>query len=105
MRGVLYCWLGRACGVRHEGGFQLGQLLVCRGSQPLVAGGPQEGAGAGGCRAGPCRKRFSLQGGHLYFQRPVTLAFPRVLELQENQGPVRQAGAGQWASMVGKRGH
>lgn len=24
-----------------------------------------------------------------YFQRPVTLAFPRVLELQKKQGPVR----------------
>lgn len=24
-----------------------------------------------------------------YFQRPVTLAFPRVLELQRKQGPVR----------------
>ena len=38
----------------------------------------------------------------LYFQRPVTLAFPRVLELQEKQGPVRQD-AGQ-PSMVGRWG-
>lgn len=25
----------------------------------------------------------------IYFQRPVTLAFPRVLELQEKQEPIR----------------
>lgn len=74
--------------VGHECGFRLGQLLVCGRERASSAGGPRE---PGVCRAGtprgadPGRRQLRL-----YFQRPVTLAFPRVLELQEKQGPVRQ---------------
>lgn len=64
--------------VGHECGFRLGQLLVCGRERASSAGGPRE---PGVCRAGtprgadPGRRQLRL-----YFQRPVTLAFPRVLE-------------------------
>lgn len=86
--------------VRHKRGFWLGQLLICGGERASGAGGPRE---LGVCRAGtprgadPGRRRLQL-----YFQRPVTLAFPRVLELQEKQGPVRQDT--EQPSMVGRWG-
>lgn len=56
-------------------------------SCPLCQGGP----GAGGMQGeDAARSRAGL-----YFQRPVTLAFPRVLELQEKQDSVRgDAGQG-----------
>lgn len=39
----------------------------------------------------------------LYFQRPVTLAFPRVLELQEKQSPSDGGGGGGQQFPMGQR--
>lgn len=53
MRGVLYCWLGRACGVRHEGGFQLGQLLSAEAVSLWWPEDPRREQGLGGAGQDP----------------------------------------------------
>lgn len=73
--------------------FRLGQLLVSR-HQP--ASSARGAPGTGGERDGAPARIFGQGDCCPYFQRPVTLAFPRVLELPEKRGAVRsgtQAGA------------
>lgn len=57
--------------------FQTGVCIGC-------PGGPELGCPGQGLRQ---RSEIWQEQRCLYFQRPVTLAFPRVLELQEKQNP------------------
>ena len=66
--------------------FWPGQLLVSR-HQP--ASSTRGAPGTGGERDGAPARIFGQGDCCPYFQRPVTLAFPRVLELPEKRGAVR----------------
>lgn len=100
-----YYWHAWACGgTGTNSSFQPGQLLVSR----LESACSARGAGGwaqklGGKQGGDTARIFGE--GHCcpYFQRPVTLAFPRVLELQKEQGPVRRGTQG-WAAGLHREG-
>lgn len=104
------CVLAFITGTRGHVGVQAPTAVSSRASswfpdlsRPAVPGGQGGAQKLGGKQGGDTARIFGE--GHCcpYFQRPVTLAFPRVLELQKEQGPVRRGTQG-WAAGLHREG-